>query len=143
MSPSLVDGRVSKAAGLIIEATAKSGTVGDICDIVLKAGESVQSEIVGFRNNKILLMPLGETVGVAPGCRVKLNPEPLKVPVSNALLGRVLNGLGNPIDSKPFIFSKHMRSVYNTPPNPLKRKLISERLETGIRASDGLITLGK
>ncbi len=143
MSPSLVDGRVSKAAGLIIEATAKSGTVGDICDIVLKAGESVRSEIVGFRNNKILLMPLGETVGVAPGCRVKLNPEPLKVPVSNALLGRVLNGLGNPIDSKPFIFSKHMRSVYNTPPNPLKRKLISERLETGIRAIDGLITLGK
>jgi len=143
MNPVLVDGRVSKAAGLIIEATAKSGTVGDVCDIFLRPGESVRSEIVGFRNNKILLMPLGETVGVAPGSRVRLNPEPLKVPVSNALLGRVINGLGNPIDGKPFIFSKHTRSVYNTPPNPLKRKLITERLETGIRAIDGLITLGK
>ena len=143
ITPVLVDGRVSKAAGLIIEATAKSGTVGDVCDIFLRPGKSVRSEIVGFRDNKILLMPLGETVGVAPGRRVRLNPEPLKIPVSNALLGRVLDGLGNPIDGKPAIFSKHTRSVYNTPPNPLIRQRISERLETGIRAIDGLVTLGK
>ena len=143
INPNIVDGRVCKAAGLIIEATAKSGTVGDVCDIFLRPGKSVRSEIVGFRNNKILLMPLGETVGVAPGSRVRLNPEPLKVPVSNALLGRVLDGLGNPIDGKPPIFSKHTRSVYNTPPNPLIRQRITERLETGIRAIDGLITLGK
>ncbi len=143
VNPVMVDGRVTKAAGLIIEATAKSGTVGDVCDIYLRPGQAVRSEIVGFLNNKILLMPLGETVGVAPGSRVRLNPEPLKVPVSNALLGRVLDGLGNPIDGKPPVFSKQTRSVYNTPPNPLKRQRITERLETGIRAIDGLITLGK
>ncbi|KAA3617624.1 MAG: flagellar protein export ATPase FliI [Calditrichaeota bacterium] len=143
MNPVLVDGKVSKAAGLIIEATSKSGTVGDVCDIFLQPGQSVRSEIVGFKNNKILLMPLGETVGVAPGSRVRLNPEPLKVPVSNALLGRVLNGLGAPIDGKAPVFSKNMRSVYNAPPNPLIRQRITERLETGIRAIDGLVTLGK
>ena len=143
LNPVLTDGRVTKATGLIIEATAKAGTVGDVCDIFLNANNSVRSEIVGFRNNNILLMPLGETVGVAPGSRVRLNPEPLQVPVNNALLGRILNGLGNPIDGKPPIYSKQTKSVYNTPPNPLLRKRITERLETGVRAIDGLITLGK
>jgi len=143
VNPILTDGRVSKAAGLIIEATSKSGNVGDICDINLRPGRSVRSEIVGFRNNKLLLMPLGETVGVSPGSRVRLNPRPLQIPVGDGLLGRILDGLGNPIDGKPPIYSKEMRSVYNTPPNPLSRKRISERLETGVRAIDGLITLGK
>ncbi|MCB0281042.1 MAG: flagellar protein export ATPase FliI [Calditrichae bacterium] len=141
--PVLADGRVNKAAGLIIEATAKTGTVGDVCDIFLNENNSVRSEIVGFRNNNILLMPLGETVGVAPGSRVRLSPEPLQIPVSNALLGRVIDGLGNPIDGNIPIFSKQTRGVYNSPPNPLIRNRITERLETGVRAIDGLITLGK
>lgn len=87
INPSMVDGRVSKATGLIIEATAKSGTVGDVCDIILRPGVSVKSEIVGFRQNNILLMPLGDTVGVAPGSRVRLNPEPLKFLLTTAYLG--------------------------------------------------------
>lgn len=143
VQPTLVDGRVTRATGLIIEATAKSGSVGDICDITLRNGQNVRAEIVGFRNKNILLMPLGETVGVAPGSRVRLSPEPLQIPVGNALLGRVIDGLGNPIDGKHPIYSKQMRSVYSIPPNPLVRNRIQERLETGIRAIDGLITLGK
>jgi len=139
----MADGRVTKAAGLIIEATAKSGTVGDVCDIQIGQKQSIRSEIVGFKNNRVLLMPLGETVGVAPGSKVRLSPEPLQIPVSDALLGRVLNGLGIPIDGKQPILSKHTRSVYNTPPNPLIRQRITNRLETGIKAIDGLITLGQ
>lgn len=141
--PVLADGKVSRATGLVIEATARQGTVGDICDIVTSSQHSIRSEIVGFRDKRLLLMPLGETVGVAPGNRVILNPEPLKIPVGQNLLGRVLNGLGQPIDGKSPIHSRHLRPVYNTPPNPLVRKVIKERLETSIRAIDGLITLGK
>lgn len=143
VQPVLADGKVSRATGLVIEATARQGTVGDICDIITSSRQAIRSEIVGFRDKRLLLMPLGETVGVAPGNRVTLRPEPLQVPVGDNLLGRVLNGLGQPIDGKPDIHSRHYRPVYNTPPNPLVRMVIKERLETSIRAIDGLITLGK
>jgi len=141
--PVLADGKVTRATGLVIEATATQGTVGDICEIVTAPNHLIRSEIVGFRDKRLLLMPLGETVGVAPGNRVTLNPEPLQIPVGKNLLGRVLNGLGQPIDGKPEIHSRQYRPVYNTPPNPLVRNVIKERLETSIRAIDGLITLGK
>jgi len=141
--PWIADGRVTKVSGLVIEATALHGTVGDICDIYMPNPKSIRAEIVGFRNKHILLMPLGETVGVAPGSRVRLNPKPLRVPVGNHLLGRILDGLGKPIDGKGPIYARTQRSVYNTPPNPLVRDRITQRLETGIRAIDGLLTLGK
>lgn len=143
INPIRVDGKVSQITGLVIEATSQHGTVGDICEIVINPTLSIRAEIVGFRDNKILLMPLGETVGVSPGNRVKLNPLPLTVPVGEGLLGRVIDGLGNPLDGKGPIVSNHNQSVYNQPPNPLIRKRISEPLTTGIRAIDGLVTLGK
>ena len=143
INPLRVDGRVSQITGLVIEATANSGTVGDICEIFFNANHSIRAEIVGFRGERVLLMPLGETVGVSPGSRVKLNPLPLRVPVGDNLLGRVIDGLGNPIDGKGPIESKILRSVYNDPPNPLVRKRIDSPLSTGIRSIDGLITIGK
>jgi flagellum-specific ATP synthase len=143
INPVCIEGRVAQITGLVIEATSQGGTVGDVCDIMINATESIRAEIVGFRNNKILLMPLGDTVGVSPGARVKLNPLPLRVPVGEQLLGRILDGLGNPLDGKAPIHSKIYRSVYNTSPNPMIRKRIGDPLATGIRAIDGLITLGK
>ncbi len=143
INPVRVDGKVAQITGLVIEATSHSGTVGDICDIIVNNGVSIPAEIVGFRDNKILLMPLGDTVGVAPGSRVKLNLLPLKVPVGQQLLGRVLDGLGNPLDGKGPLPIKNFRSVHNLSPNPLTRKRIEKPLSTGVRAIDGLITLGK
>lgn len=138
-----VGGKVSQITGIVIEASSREGTVGDICDIFINPGSSIRAEIVGFRDNRILLMPLGETVGVSPGNHVKLNTLPLKVPVSNQLMGRVIDGLGKPLDGKGPIAAKNMQKVYNTPPNPLTRQRIKKNLTTGIRAIDGLITLGK
>ncbi len=143
LNPVRVDGKVSEITGIVIEAAANSGSVGDVCEISISANNSIKAEVVGFRENKVLLMPLGETVGVAPGSRVKLNTLPLRVPVSDQLLGRIIDGLGNPIDGKGPIKTKHFRTIYNMPPNPLKRQRIAKPLATGIRAVDGLITLGK
>ncbi len=141
--PARVDGRVAQIAGLVIEATSQQGTVGDICEICVNDGPNVKAEIVGFRDKRILLMPLGDTVGVSPGSRVKLHTLPLKVPVGEALLGRVLDGLGRPMDGKGPVKTDLFKSVYNFPPNPLVRQRITTPLITGIRAIDGLITLGK
>lgn len=138
-----IDGRVSEVTGLIIEATAKNGTIGDICDIQMNPSQAVKAEIVGFKGEKIVLMPLGETVGVSPGSKVKLIPQPLTVPVGENLLGRVIDGLGRPIDGKGPIRTSQLQSVYNTPPNPLIRKRINAPLTTGIKSIDGLVTLGK
>lgn len=138
-----IDGRVSEVTGLIIEATATKGTIGDICDIQVNPSHSIKAEIVGFKGEKIILMPLGETVGVAPGSKVKLSPQPLTVPVGDSLLGRVIDGLGRPIDGKGPIRTGALQSVYNTPPNPLVRKRIKSPLTTGVRSIDGLVTLGK
>lgn len=138
-----IDGRVSQVTGLVIEATAKNGTIGDICDIYMNPQLTVKAEIVGFKGGKIMLMPLGETVGVSPGSIVKLNPLPLQVPTGESLLGRVIDGLGRPIDGKGPIRTMDEQSVYNSPPNPLKRKRIDSALTTGIKSIDGLVTIGK
>lgn len=142
-NPVRVDGKVSQITGLVIEATANSGSVGDICDIEISKTQSIKAEIVGFKKNRILLMPLGETIGVSPGNRVQLNTIPLRVPVTDQLLGRILDGLGNPIDGKGPINSKTSRAVYNVPPNPLVRKRIRQPLATGVRSIDGLVTFGR
>ncbi len=143
LNPISVDGKVKKITGVVIEATGRNGSVGDVCEIHTRQNKKIMTEIVGFKDNTILLMPLGETLGVATGSRVKRLTIPLKVPVGDVLLGRVLDGLGNPMDGKGPIVSKQFRQVFNYPPNPLKRKRIVEPLSTGIRAIDGLITLGK
>jgi len=143
LNPYTVDGKVRQITGVVIEATGRSGSVGDVCEIYTPDQRMIKAEIVGFKDGKLLLMPLGETFGVAPGSRVKRLTIPLRVPVGQQLLGRVLDGLGNPMDGKGPIVSKQFREVFNFPPNPLVRKRISQPLTTGIRAIDGLVTFGK
>ncbi len=143
LNPYTVDGKVRQITGVVIEATGRSGSVGDVCEIYTPDQRMIKAEIVGFKDGKLLLMPLGETFGVAPGSRVKRLTIPLRVPVGEQLLGRVLDGLGNPMDGKGPIVSKQFREVFNFPPNPLVRKRISQPLTTGIRAIDGLVTFGK
>lgn len=139
-----VHGKVIQVIGLIIESEGPEAKVGDLCQIYSSAGaKPIQAEVVGFKNNKVLLMPLGEMSGIGPGCEVRNTGRPLIVKVGMKLLGRIIGGLGNPIDGKgPLEFDAEY-PIYNAPPNPVTRPRIKEALATGVRVIDGLLTFGK
>jgi flagellum-specific ATP synthase len=137
-------GRVTKVIGLVLESEGPKAKIGEICHLVHKNGKVIStSEIVGFRNNQILSMVLGDLIEIEPGTKIVATGETLKIKVGDALLGRVLDGLGNPIDGKGEIQSSKKRSVYASPPSPLQRQRITTPVATGIKAIDGLLTLGK
>ncbi len=137
-------GRVMEIIGLIIESKGPGVSVGDACTIECLGGNGrVQAEVVGFRGERVLLMPLGVIGGIAPGASVAASGRPLRVPVGHELLGRVLDGLGNPIDGLGPTGAKKTRPLVAAPPNPLTRRRISTPLATGIRSIDGLLTCGK
>lgn len=138
-----LDGKVSNVIGLVIEASLPEGTLGELCEIFTRNGEVIRAEIVGFKGEKVLLMPLDQTIGISPGARVQRSPTPLSIPVGPQLLGRVLDGLGNPIDGKGPLETEESQRVYNAPPNPLTRQRISKVLSTGVRTIDGLVTIGR
>ncbi|HZX45995.1 MAG TPA: flagellar protein export ATPase FliI [Clostridia bacterium] len=137
-------GRVSKVIGLTIESIGPPVNIGEICEITpARGGKTIKAEVVGFRDNVVLLMPLGDMEGIGPGSGVTANGGTLKVPVGEEMLGRILDGLGVPIDGQgPLRFSA-LYPVSNSPPNPLARKRITEILELGIKSIDGLLTCGK
>jgi flagellum-specific ATP synthase len=136
-------GKVVKVLGLVIEATGPSAAVGDLCRIrVVRGAGSVAAEIVGFRDDRLLLMPLGDMEGVAPGAEVTPLGRPLTAPGGNGLLGRVLDGVGHPIDGRGRLDAPHVVATRGTPPDPLARQRVSEALPTGVRAIDGLLTVG-
>lgn len=143
IEPWIVEGKVSQLKGLIVEATSVHGAVGDLCRIQLGNGQTVLAEIVGFRDNRVWLIPLGETIGISPGCRVQPVNSALNVSVDDNLLGRILDGLGNPIDGLGVVGSKNRLPIHNSPPDSLRRSRIEKPFMTGIKAIDGLLTLGK
>jgi len=137
-------GQVDKVIGLTIEATAPSGEIGEICYIYnIDETSYIQAEIVGFNNESILLMPYGELQGVGPGSKVLLTNKKFTVSVGLGLIGRILDGFGNPIDGKGHIEVQESASVNNLPPHPLNRQRILTPLVLGIRAIDGLLTCGR
>ncbi len=137
-------GKITKVTGLTIESDGPIATIGELCHIYpYHETESILAEVVGFRNDKILLMPLGDMEGIASGSTVVASGRALRVDVGNELIGRVLDGLGNPIDGKGPIKTQKNHPVLNPPPNPLERAIISEPLPLGIKAIDGLLTCGK
>ncbi len=139
-----VYGKVTDVIGLLIESVGPSAAVGDVCEVYRRQGQAPHlAEVVGFRKNRVLSMPLGEMHGIAPGSDIVARGEPFSTRVSEELLGRVLNGLGDPIDSKGPLRNNERRSVYRTPPHPLQRQRITRPISTGIRAIDGLLTLGR
>lgn len=143
LDPVRPDGKVSQVVGLVIEASLPGGTLGELCEIYTQIGKVIRAEIVGFRGDKVLLMPLDDLVGIAPGSRVRLSPRPLMIPVGSQLKGRIIDGLGNPLDDRGPIRSEVLQPVFNQPPSPLKRQRITTPLVSGIRSLDGLLTLGK
>lgn len=139
-----MSGRITKVIGLVIESEGPKAPIGEVCVLRNRSGKEIsRSEIVGFKDNRILSMVLGEISEIAPGMEILATGESLSVKVGDVLLGRVLDGLGNPIDGKGDIYATERRSIYASPPNPLQRKRITKHIATGIRAIDGLLTLGK
>jgi flagellum-specific ATP synthase len=135
-------GKVAKVVGLVIEATGPPAPVGDLCRVTRSRGEVVLAEVMGFRDGRLLLMPLGEMDGVAPGADVELLGAPLAIRMGPSALGRVLDGVGQPIDGRGPLRDTEPMSTRRTPPDPLARRRIAEALGTGIRVIDGLLTVG-
>lgn len=136
-------GRVSQIVGLTIEADGPVSNLGEKCLIKLKSvTEMVAAEVVGFKNGKVLLMPLGEINGISPGAEIVATGEQIQVTVGSALLGRVLDGLGQPIDGKGALETGKHYPLQAMPPNPLTRERIHHPLALGVRAIDGLLTCG-
>lgn len=136
-------GKVSRVVGLTIESEGPDVSIGSCCKIITRDGKTVLAEVVGFKDKKILLMPYGNIEGVGLGNVVEGLDYPLSVKVSDDLLGRVLNGLGQPMDNKPmFAFKKEVPTT-NCPPDPLSRNRISKQISLGVKAIDGLLSIGK
>ncbi len=138
------NGKVTKVVGLVTEANGPASRLGEICDIFPYEGvRKVRAEVLGFRDDKILLMPLGDMHGIGQGSRVVACRQKAALPVSSKLLGRVIDGLGNPIDGKGPIPAEKEYPVHAAAINPLHRKRIKQPLDLGIRAVNGLLTVGR
>ena len=141
------NGKVVQMIGLVIESNGPSSSVGEICHIFLtergrKTGKIVPAEVVGFKENKVLLMPLGEPKGISPGCEVVSTNQYAVVQVGETLLGRVIDGTSKPIDGKGPLNCREEYPLYGVPINHMKRKRIVEPLSSGIKAIDGINTCG-
>jgi flagellum-specific ATP synthase len=139
-----IRGRVSQVIGMVIESDGPGIPVGSMCEVDIYKGEGrIPAEVVGFRGGKALLMPLGEMRGVEPGALIRMVGGQPTVPVGNSLLGRIIDGLGNPMDGKGPILAEEHYPLYAEPLNPMSRERITEPVDVGVRAINGLLTLGK
>ena len=137
-------GKVTQVVGLVIESEGPAVSIGRLCQIENRDNdEKIRAEVVGFRKDRILLMPLGPISGICPGAIVTSTSEQLRTPVGPELIGRVLGGLGQPIDGKGMLRTSSTRSINANPIPALMRKRITEPLRTGIRAVDLTAAAGK
>ncbi len=138
-----INGKIVQVVGLVAESQGPDVRVGDLCSIRYRNSTSALSaEVVGFRGDRVLLMPLGDLKEIGPGCDVLSMERPLGVRVGPALLGRVLDGLGNPLDDRGPVAASDFYPLYADPPHPLRRKMITSPLPVGVKVMDGLLTLG-
>jgi flagellum-specific ATP synthase len=142
LSPYRTLGRVQRVRGLVIEAQGPQVTIGELCSVGAGARLCL-AEVVGFSGHVTLLMPLEEIHGLGPRAEVRALGRPLSVGVSGDLLGRVINALGEPLDGGPAITCPTLRSLYAVTPHPLRRRRVTKPLPVGVRAVDGLLTLGE
>ncbi|HTS18843.1 MAG TPA: FliI/YscN family ATPase [Verrucomicrobiae bacterium] len=137
-------GRVVQLIGLVIESEGPAASIGEVVRIRSSRQDDVTyAEVVGFRNHHLLLMPLGETHGIHVGSEVIATGAPLQVAVSSALMGRVIDGLGNPLDGHGSIPDGEFVSIKSLPPHPLKRQRICQQFQTGVKALDTFIPCGR
>jgi type III secretion system H+-transporting two-sector ATPase len=139
-----VRGRVTELVGLLIRAAVPGARVGEVCLIRSPhSARELRAEVVGFRGSEVILMPLGDIHDVSMGAEVVSTGAPLTVRVGDALLGRVLDGLGDPADGRGPVEESQERPVTARPPDPLRRRRVLKPLSTGVRAIDGLLTVGE
>ncbi len=137
-------GRVTRVVGLVIEATGLDVALGELCRVSSFSDDhSVLAEVVGFHERGVLLMPLGDLAGLHPGSFVQPLGRSFGVDVGPAMLGRVLNGLGHPIDGLGRLDAKERVPLAGEPPHPLERQRIGQPMETSVRAIDGMLTIGR
>lgn len=136
-------GHVRQASGLIIESDGPEVPVGHVVNIFSENSETPMiAEVVGFRDKRVLLMPLESVENIHHGCKVVASSQKVHVPVGDHILGRVLNGLGKPIDDKGPMRCEYVEGFHNAPPNPMGRQIIEEPFETGVKAIDAFVPLG-
>ncbi|MBM3192220.1 MAG: EscN/YscN/HrcN family type III secretion system ATPase, partial [Chlamydiae bacterium] len=139
-----VHGRITEVVGMLIKAVVPQVKMGEVC-MIKRLPEPLMAEVVGFTKDEVFLSPLGEMYGIGPSSEVIPTRMPLNIKVGQNLLGRVLNGLGEPLDEDthgPLVLNETY-SVLNTPPDPLERNMIKEPLSVGVRCIDGVLTCGK
>ena len=139
----LSTGKVSELVGLLVESTGPASGIGDFCEIATSSGRMIRTQVVGFRKGKVLSMPLEETDGLQLGDRIIARSNQAAVPVGNAMLGRVLDGFGQPMDGLPPFEAEAHYPLNAAPPGPLERVDITVPLETGIRVIDSLLPCGQ
>ena len=143
LDPVRVEGEVVELVGLIIESRGPAAAIGDFCEVRTRDGRGIRTQVIGFRDGLVLSMPLEETGGLSLGDCIVARGGEGELNVSPLLLGRVLDGFGNPMDGGPPLHATETRPLFAQPPNPLDRAHINQRLATGIRAIDGLLPCGK
>ncbi|QFT88868.1 putative ATP synthase YscN [Bacillus sp. THAF10] len=139
-------GKVKRVIGLMIESKGPESSIGDVCNIIISKNKKkiVQAEVVGFRDEHVILMPFTDIHDIGPGCMVEATNNPLEIRIGEELRGKVLDALGKPLDPEeklPLGLKKY--TTDQTPPNPMSRPSISEELEVGVKVIDGLLTVGK
>lgn len=139
-----VHGRITEAIGMLIRAIVPQVKMGEMC-LIKRQGEPLVAEVVGFTKDEVILSPLGDMRGIGPSSEVIPMRVPMHIKVGPKLLGRVLNGLGQPLDedTKGPLELDDSYPVFNSPPDPLKRKPIDQPLSVGVRGIDGVLTCGK
>jgi len=143
LEPVRMEGEVVELVGLIVESRGPAAAIGEFCEIRTRCGRAIRTQVIGFRDGRVLSMPLEETDGLSLGDAIVARGGESEIQVSPRLLGRVLDGFGTPLDSGPPIHGVDVRPLYTAPCGPLERAHIEQRLTTGIRVIDGLIPCGK
>ncbi|CUS31634.1 FliI/YscN family ATPase [Candidatus Nitrospira nitrificans] len=144
VDPIEVSGRVAQAVGIVVEGYGPMTTVGELCRITREvAGGPIAAEVVGFRGDRVLLMPLGDMHGIGPGSRITMSGHVADLAVGPGLLGRVLDGCGNPMDGKGPLTATKRYPLYAGAPNPLQRARLRIPLDLGVRAINGFLTCGR
>jgi len=143
-NPFSINGRVTRVVGLVIEGEGPGISIGGVCRVSPRGmGRHFRAEVVGFKENKVLMMPLGDLRGIEPGCEIQVEQETASVGVGEAFLGRVVDSYGHPIDEKGPLRPEAEYPLYAEPINPLHRRRITQPLDVGIRAINGILTVGK
>ena len=136
-------GKVNRIIGLVIESDGPAVSVGSLCTIYPSKRPPIQAQVVGFQDKRILLMPLGDIMGIEPGSIIEATEEYPTYQLSNALIGRIIDGNGEPIDGKGPIPAGVEYPLMGSPMNPLERKRLREPLDIGARSINGLLSFAK